>query len=82
VTEPGIPDATDTPGGPPFVRVLRGNPTDEELATLVAVVAAVSGSGPDEPVDAPRSEWAAHARRVRATHRHAPGAWRASAFPR
>ena len=79
----GVPDAPDAPReGPAFLRLVRGNPTDEELAALVAVVAALSGSGPVESADAPRSEWAAPARKVRATHRHGPGAWRASVFAR
>ncbi|QYN22265.1 acyl-CoA carboxylase epsilon subunit [Amycolatopsis sp. DSM 110486] len=34
--------------GTPVVRVVRGNPTDEELAALVAVLAAVQA--PAEPV--------------------------------
>ncbi|WP_445257133.1 acyl-CoA carboxylase subunit epsilon [Nocardioides aurantiacus] len=62
----------------PLLRVVAGDPTPEELAALVAVVAAsASGGTPDAP--APRSEWSARHRLVRGPHRHGPGAWRASA---
>ncbi|KQT94916.1 hypothetical protein ASG49_04695 [Marmoricola sp. Leaf446] len=60
------------------MRVVSGNPSPEELAALVAVVAAAgSGGASDSP--APRSEWSARHRLVRGPHRHGPGAWRASA---
>lgn len=63
---------------PPILRVVSGDPTPEELAALVAVVAAAASAGtPDAP--APRSEWSARHRLVRGPHRHGPGAWRASA---
>ena len=39
----------------PLLRVVRGNPTPEELAALVAVLAS-RGSGVAEP-EAPRSPW-------------------------
>ncbi len=63
---------------PPLLRVVSGDPTPEELAALVAVVAAAGASGtPDAPT--PRSEWSARHRLVRVPHRHGAGAWRASA---
>ncbi len=62
----------------PILRVVKGDPTPQEVAALVSVVTALaSGSRTSEP---PRtSEWSAPHRRVRGTHRHGPGAWRASA---
>lgn len=71
----------------PFLRIVRGTPDDEELAALTAVLAAAAtrtGAAPGTADDATarRSEWAARHRLVRQPLRHAPGAWRASAFPR
>ena len=66
----------------PLVRVVKGDPTDEELAALVAVVAGLAGGRPDRPADVRRSEWSAHTRKVRGAHRHGPGVWRSSALPR
>ncbi|MBA3309346.1 MAG: acyl-CoA carboxylase subunit epsilon, partial [Nocardioidaceae bacterium] len=57
-------------------------PTVEELAALVAVVAARLGvGGAAAPADGPRSSWSAPARRVRGPHSHGPGGWRSSALP-
>ncbi|HEU5429414.1 MAG TPA: acyl-CoA carboxylase subunit epsilon [Actinocrinis sp.] len=58
------------------VRILRGNPTDEELAALLAVIAVLCAGGP-------RTEPARHdqhgLRRRDGRHRHRPGSavsWR------
>ncbi len=54
----------------PALRIEHGNPTPEELAALVTVLAAVAG---DDPAPAaPRSSWAGRARRD----------WRRSSLPR
>ncbi|MBB4903878.1 acyl-CoA carboxylase subunit epsilon [Actinophytocola algeriensis] len=62
------------------LRVVRGNPTDEEVAALVAVVAALGPGEETEPP--PRSAWSDRRALVREPLAHGPGAWRASAFPR
>jgi hypothetical protein len=63
------------------LRVVRGEPTAEELAALVAVLASRSTkSGRTE--QAARSSWRDRNGYVRETLPHGPGAWRASAFPR
>jgi hypothetical protein len=59
------------------LRVVHGNPAPEELAALVAVVAARSGG--DEPAPPVRSLWGSP--RLRGGHHPAAGAWRASALP-
>ncbi len=64
----------------PLLRVVRGDATPEEVAALVAVLAAVGGTPPASP--RPRSEWAAHHRKVRSHHPHGPGGWRSSGLPR
>lgn len=79
------PDGPDqvTPR-PPVLRVERGNPTAEELAAVVAVLAAAGGDpGPaqDGPGRRP-SLWTARSRFARAPHSAGPGAWRASSLPR
>jgi hypothetical protein len=64
----------------PVLRVVSGNPTPEEIAALVAVVAA-AGSAPTRPTTgSAHAGWAAHDRTVRQPL--AQGGWRAAAFPR
>ncbi|XVU24773.1 acyl-CoA carboxylase epsilon subunit [Actinoplanes sp. CA-054009] len=61
----------------PLVSVVRGEPTDLELAALVTVLAAASGAVNGEP---PRPTPSAWARSARPSMR--PSSWRASAQPR
>jgi Acyl-CoA carboxylase epsilon subunit len=75
------------PGNRPVLRVVRGNPTPEELAALVAVLAASATTGPlgadaGRPPTAPGSAWRSRAGSVRQPLPHGPDAWRASALPR
>jgi hypothetical protein len=63
----------------PLLKVVKGDLTEEELAALIAVVAARSAAG--APVKKPlRSEWGHPARAVRGAHRPGPDAWRRSAW--
>ena len=64
----------------PFLRVVKGDPTEEEVAALVTVLASVGGRNVSPPKPAPA--WAAHDRKVRVTLPHGPGGWRSSALPR
>jgi Acyl-CoA carboxylase epsilon subunit len=79
-------EATPTPEqepapGRPMLRVVKGDPTAEEIAALVAVLAARSAAvGPKERPR--RSEWAGHERRMRRPVHPSPGGWRASGLPR
>ncbi len=64
----------------PVLRVVKGEPSAEELAALVAVVASLGG-----PATAPprrRPEWNANRRMQRGVLRAGPGAWRTSGLPR
>ncbi|WP_030174847.1 acyl-CoA carboxylase epsilon subunit [Spirillospora albida] len=65
----------------PFLQIVRGDATPEEIAALVAVLAArPRASAPAEP--APPSRWADRANLTRlGGGGHGPGAWRARAFP-
>ncbi|WP_344024831.1 acyl-CoA carboxylase epsilon subunit [Streptomyces luteireticuli] len=69
-----------------MIKVVRGNPTPEELAAALAVVQAraaarAAAAGPGD--EALRPEWASPARRARNARAHAPGprAWRTSYWP-
>lgn len=63
----------------PLLRVVKGDLTAEELAALVAVIAARAvGGAPAKPQ--PRSEWGHPARLVRTPLRPGPDAWRRSAW--
>jgi hypothetical protein len=63
----------------PMLRIVRGTPTAEEVAALVAVLAAAS-STPTAPRRAPRSAWAAPDRVVRQPLTQ--GGWSRSLAPR
>jgi hypothetical protein len=65
----------------PLLRVVRGNATAEEIAALVTLLSAratAAAAGADKPAP-PRSEWAAHQRRMRHPLHPSPNGWRASA---
>ena len=76
-------DATAEGGTPaparPLLTVVRGEPSAEQLAALIAVVSA-RGGGEEEPAP-PRSRWGAPGYSVRRPLSPGPGAWRASALP-
>jgi hypothetical protein len=64
----------------PLLRVVRGEPSPEELAALVAVLGARAG-GADRPPALPRSAWSDPARLVRRSLPHGPGQWVRSSRP-
>jgi hypothetical protein len=71
----------DQPGARPLLRVVRGDVTPEEIAALVAVLAARTG---DEAPARPRSvknTWSDRSRSLRRPLSPGPGAWRASGLP-
>jgi hypothetical protein len=70
---------TDTPEQGPVLRIVKGDATPEEVAALVAVVAALGSGGSETKRRTP--EWSAHHRKVRRTLPHGPGGWRSSALP-
>ena len=59
--------------------VVRGEPSDEELAALAATLVALAGG---EPAAAPAAHSAWGAPRLRTALVPGPGAWRASTWPR
>ena len=69
----------------PFLRVVRGEASPEEIAALVATLAAIAAARSAAAAQAKPapvlSHWNAPARRLRAPLHPAPGAWRRSALP-
>jgi hypothetical protein len=75
-TQPGATRA-------PVLTVVRGNPSAEEIAALVAVLTARPGlPSAGEPAGRPRNKWSAKSRLLREPLPRGPGGWRASALPR
>jgi hypothetical protein len=67
-------------GTGPVLRVVHGAPTAEEIAALVAVLAAASGAAAEPQPAGPSSQWAPPARLHRAPV--APTGWWESSLPR
>ena len=70
-------------GEPPLLRVVRGEPTAEELAALVGVLAALAARAVPAPGRTPSAGgvggWADRRAGVRRPLPHGPGGWRAAA---
>ena len=66
---------------PPLLRIVKGDPTPEEVAALVSVVSAMAAGAAETASKQarPKPEWSAHHRKLRGPHRHGPGAWRTHA---
>ena len=64
----------------PFLQVVRGDPTPEEIAALVAVLTA-RAQATARATPPRRSAWSDRSRRLRRPLSRGPGAWRASALP-
>lgn len=66
---------------PPLLRVVRGTPSDEELAALVTVVASLAAGATAGSRPTARPEWNTLHRLVRPPLHAGPGAWRSSGLP-
>ena len=64
----------------PLLRIVKGDATPEEVAALVAVVAALGSA--TEPPRRLTPEWSAHHRKARVSLPHGPGGWRSSGLAR
>jgi len=73
-------DDNSDPGQRPTLRIVRGDPTPEELAAVVAVLAAASGGGQSDGTAGPVPQWAPPARLMRRAV--APTGWWESSLPR
>jgi len=76
VSEEGTPEERRA-----LFRVVRGAPSDAELAALTVVLAAVA-SGGDDVAPAPRDRWSDPSSALRTPLRPGPRAWRTSFWPR
>jgi hypothetical protein len=63
------------------LRIVKGDPTPEELAALVAVLAGRGGGEEPAPEPVPVGAWSDRSRQLRRPLRRGPGAWRASGRP-
>jgi hypothetical protein len=79
VTDDGTREATPEERRALF-RVVRGTPTDAELAALTVVLAAAAPCRAPEPVTC--SAWSGPMARMRRPLHAGPGAWHTSAWPR
>jgi hypothetical protein len=67
----------------PRLTIVRGDPTPEQIAALVAVLTArLQSAGQARAGAAPRSGWSSRSRMMREPLSRGPGAWRASGLPR
>lgn len=68
----------------PFLRVVNGDASSEEIAALVAVLTAraTAAAAAGTTARPRRSAWADHSHGMRTPLPHGPGAWRRSALPR
>jgi hypothetical protein len=64
----------------PALRIVRGAPTEQEIAALVTVLAAAGAAADDVDPKPPGSQWAAPHRLTRPVV--TPSGWWASALPR
>jgi hypothetical protein len=65
----------------PLLRIVKGDPTPEQVAALVTVVSAMAAGAAEAASrrERPAPAWAAHHRKHRPPHRPGPGAWRLGA---
>jgi Acyl-CoA carboxylase epsilon subunit len=78
-TEPGEPTPEERRAA---FRIVRGEPTDEEVAALTVVLAAATASATTTAPAAVRDRWSDPAGRLRVPLHPGPGAWKTSTWPR
>jgi hypothetical protein len=66
----------------PVLRIVKGDPSPEELAALLAVLSARPATAAEpETSQAHASDWSTYWRNANRPLRPGPGRWRASAHP-
>jgi hypothetical protein len=71
-------DPADATPAPPLLRIVRGNPTPEETAAIVALLTSMSGGQSPPPAPPVRGRWNDPVHNLRQQLRPGPGAWRAA----
>jgi hypothetical protein len=66
----------------PAVKIVKGNPSAEQIAALVLVLTATAPAGAAGGHETAHSGWPARSRLLRAPLPRGAGGWRASALPR
>ena len=85
MSDESLPEPAEETSHNPVLRVVKGDLTAEELAALVAVVAARNAAAAHAAAGTKpslRSEWGHPARQVRPPHVFGPDQWRRSSFGR
>ena len=65
----------------PFLRVVKGDASPEEIAALVIALAALRADSEPEGPTTSRSVWSDRSRLLRSPVHPSPGGWRRSALP-
>ena len=65
---------------PPVLKIIKGDPTPEEVAALITVISSLTAD--EVPPKRRTPEWAAPHRLVRAHCAPGPNGWRSSSLPR
>jgi hypothetical protein len=65
---------------PPVLKIIKGNPTPEEVAALVTVISSLT-TDEVQPEKRRTPEWSAPHRLVRAPCSPSPTGWRSSSLP-
>jgi hypothetical protein len=71
-------DPVDAADRRPVLRIVKGEPTPEELAALTVLLAAASAAQAEDDQPERRGGWADPAHRLRQPLFPAPGAWQAA----
>ena len=77
MTENNTPETTEAPApAAPFMRVLKGNPTDAQTATLALLFAGMANGAGVAEDKGPRNDWGRLEERFNQTHEYVPGTFR------
>jgi hypothetical protein len=83
--ERAVPAVDGSRASVPYLRVVHGDATAEEVAALVTALAAVAAAragASQAPQATPASGWSDRSRLLRPAVHPSPGGWRQSALPR
>ena len=79
-SERSVASSPAEPPAGPFLRIVRGDPSPEQVAALVVAMTALRREGEPTRDTTSRSGWADRSRLLRTPVHPSPGAWRRSAW--